>query len=228
MEALIAQCAGIILPDMPLLLAVGVAALLGSVSHCSMMCGPLVAVQMLSLNEQGKSQRTVMWYHLGRAFTYVMLGLLAVTAGSFVFSHTGKAVSSVMLFIAGMVFLVSALMPRKTHGCNAKYRRFDRLLGAHVPPAVAMGLRGILMGFMPCGMLISVLLIVATLGHPLNAVLAMMIFAFATIPVLQLAGFGALSLSRIFPRNMSRIGRVVMAANGVWLCGVGLQLVSAN
>lgn len=214
---------------MPLFLSVAVAGLVGSISHCSVMCSPLVAAQMLDMKKRKQSQYIILYYHAGRIVTYMLLGSAAFGFSHWLFSGGLQHFSSAMLLAAGVLFLSSARLPRKTHHCcSKKTQRLQWYIERLRLPMLIYFLRGVLMGFMPCGMIIAVLMAVATLTHLYEAMLAMVVFGLTTVPVLQLAGYGSLRLSRRYPVMSQKAGRVVMACNGLFLCGLGLNLVSVN
>ena len=229
MNQFLAQCGLDIAADSPLLLSVVIAGLVGSISHCSTMCSPLVAAQMLDLKQNRQPLWRMGFYHAGRIGTYMLLGMMAVFAGQWLFSGALNDVSHLMLALAGSIFVASAIFPRKTHHCCSK--RMSRVMQAlnRLPWAnLQYYLRGALMGFMPCGMLLSVLMLVSTLDSAPSALLVMFAFGLSTVPILQLAGMGALALNRRYPRFGAGLGRTVMAANGIFLYSLGLNLVRVN
>jgi len=229
LEQLWTQCSVIMPANTPLLLAVFVAGLVGSASHCSVMCSPAVMSQMLDLQSQKQSQLPMLFYHLGRIATYALLGVLSYLLADMVFGTALPRMSNALLLVAGATFLASAMLPRKTHRCcsdNIKglYAVLERLRSVYAIYTV----RGVLMGFMPCGLLISVLLLASTSDHVLTAAVIMILFGAATVPVLQLAGYGSLSLGRKFPHFSAKLGRASMAMNGLFLCAIGLNLVKLH
>ena len=227
MEWFFAACSSFYTADTPVFLGLLLAGLLGSISHCSLMCAPIAAAHMLDATAKGRPDWLMLLYHGGRVITYGLLGLLAATASSLIFSDVGAQTMQPLLFVAGAVFLFSALAPRRSHGCN-KHSPYMQKLKALLPasPALQFYLRGMLLGLMPCGMVIAALLLAATL--PVwQAPLGMMLFGLATVPMLQLTGYGALRLDRRFPRSMRAAGRSVMALCGVvfWVQGLGMLTI---
>lgn len=128
--------------------------------------------------------------------------------------------------MAGVMFVISALRPRQTHACcSHSLQGLLRWISGLHQPRLIYTLRGMLMGFMPCGLLIAALLLAATLPNALHAALGMALFGLATVPVLQLAGLGALRLSKNYPQATRIAGRSAMTINGLLLCALGMQLV---
>ncbi len=208
--------------------------LAGGFTHCLGMCGPLVSSETISCQSGCKSacsqkaQRRVdmvrvsgLSYHLGRATTYGALGFFAA-----LFSRQLSALaiwpflSSAMLFGAGLLFLLSALS-------NCKHANFFK------PSGKIAYFRGVLLGFIPCGLLYAALMMAATLIDPLSGMLAMWMFVLGTIPALLIASMGAEFLTRKWPNGVGkevgkelviqRFGRAMMAFNGVALLVVAAR-----
>lgn len=229
MEYIIAQCSELFLSNRPILFSVMAAGLLGSLSHCSVMCSPMVTAQMLQLNTQKKSQWHMVLYHAGRISTYGLLGVAVVLFGQWAFSGNLSEVAHIMMVLAGITFLLSAILPHKTHQCCSEKIQnvthyFDKLPIAEL----AIYIRGMLMGFTPCGMMLAVLLLVATFTSPFQAGITMLFFGLTTIPILQITGYGALSLAKRHPYIISKAGKGIMVLNGIFLCAIGLNIVSIS
>ncbi len=200
------------------------AGLVGSFSHCSVMCSPMVAAQMLGLHQQHRPVSLIMFYHAGRITTYILLGLLAIAASQSFFQGALEPYTHWLLVLAGMVFLASAILPRKTHSCCAgKLRNLHQQLHRLSFVSLSQFLKGMLMGLMPCGMVYAMLLMVATLQHWAQAASVMLLFGLATLPVLQVIGYGALRLGARHPQLSSRLSRGVLALNGLFLCSIGIS-----
>lgn len=224
----LAQCSSLLSSQSPLLLSVLLAGIAGSVSHCSVMCAPMVAAQMLKLQEERAAQWQMIYYHAGRISTYVMLAILANLAGQWLFSGAMHKIANMLLILAGVIFITGAIFPRKTHYACGHKMPFSTLLSAISNVRFQLYIKGFLMGFMPCGMVLSILLIAATLENAWLAAGITLLFGLATMPVLQLVGATALSLGKKHPTLATRLRRGTMALNGLFLCGIGLNLVSVN
>lgn len=229
MEMFLAQCATLLTTDYPLFFSVILAGLVGSISHCSVMCSPLVAAQMLRLKEERQPQSTLLYYHAGRLSSYVGLGVVAVSFSQLVFAGAIQPYTWFLLLAAGVTFVISALLPRKTHSCcSEKTQKLQLRINRLSTLRLAYYLRGMLMGFMPCGMVYAVLLTVATLNTVYEAGVIMFIFGLATLPALQFIGGGALRLSRYYPNFSTSLGRGVMVLNGLFLCGLSFNLLTLH
>lgn len=188
--------------------------LMGSLTHCLTMCGPVVACQAACGGACGTKMNTAsQWqYHAGRFFTYGLMGFFAA-----MFSLQLAALpfwpvfSRIMMVLAGLLFLVSAAFP-KQH----KFLSFS---------PKNMVLRGVMMSFMPCGLIYAALMMAATLSDPFSGMVAMWIFVLGTLPVLLLASSGAAALSREFEQIMNGVGRLGMACNGLALLAMAARVM---
>jgi sulfite exporter TauE/SafE len=176
--------------------------LVGSLGHCLGMCGPLVV--MVGLRSK-PSSGSVLWphtlYHLGRISVYVLLGLLAGSAGSAVglggsLSRLAATVSLLLglgVFLLGLGYL--GWLPVGRVGASAGWfsKAFARVMQLGGPAGVL--LLGALNGLLPCGLVYGALLIAASAGRALASALAMGLFGLGTVPALLALGLGAPSLS---------------------------------
>ncbi len=223
MESFLNYCTSFYNGDgFPLALIIFMAGLVGSVTHCSVMCSSFAASNLFDIRQRESCFWQVVTYHAGRIATYIMLGILAVYAARFVFAGNLQNISHIVLMAAGILFIISAIAPRKTHKCQMS--KFEKWLGhvAHFFSLKAVSfIRGAMMGLMPCGMVVSVLLMVSTVQSVLYAALLMAIFGLATTPMLHSAAWAIFSLGKHQRLLNINMGRVLMAFNGLVLCGLG-------
>lgn len=76
---------------------------------------------------------------------------------------------------------------------------------------------GVLLGFMPCGLIVSALMAAATAPSAIEAGVAMAAFAAGTMPALIAVAFGGRALRTRFPRAMHHVTRGFMAVSALWL-----------
>ena len=69
----------------------------------------------------------------------------------------------------------------------------------------ALGL-GLLWGWLPCGLVYSVLLIAATSGNASEGALIMISFGLGTLPAMLVTGMGAARLAQVMRRKSARMG----------------------
>jgi sulfite exporter TauE/SafE len=199
--------------------------LLGSLGHCLGMCGPLVLMVGLQLEARGWAGVPVhALYHATRVAVYVVLGAIVGEVGSLL------GLSSGFYQLAGAVSLTLGLGIVLVGVGYLGWLPLGRLEGAGawlnraMSQALRLGnLRGVLLlgalnGLLPCGLVYSSLLLVASTGSAGAGALGMLAFGLGTIPALLVVGAGSGSLSARVRQAMSRVA-------GVLIVLVGLQLI---
>lgn len=214
------------------LLAAGV---VGSFTHCAGMCGPFVLAQTTARLENIQTRDMNEWqrlrgaallpYHFGRLTTYTVLGTIgAVLAQSVVMLSGFHSLNGILLALAGLMFIATGLKSARLSSfvqVPAVLRRLGDFFAVRASRFFGnpVGLRGymlgVLLGFLPCGLLYSALFL-ASAYPPVTAALGMMLFALGTIPALFLISFGAGRLRR-FRAALVTLGQVFMFANGAVL-----------
>ena len=79
---------------------------------------------------------------------------------------------------------------------------------------------GVLLGFMPCGMIVSALMAASTAPHPLQAGLAMSLFGLGTMPALIGIALGGGLLKNKYPNGMRKITQGMMVFSALWLFAI--------
>jgi sulfite exporter TauE/SafE len=202
------------------------AGLVGGVTHCATMCGPFVLAQGGAMHKL--SDAALLPYHLGRMTTYVALAVLVhgVFNLVFVFSGAKALIAAPMLVLAGLLFLLSAfpaalrLFPWATRLPSIMpWRVVDKMMQALPRKDTAAGryLMGILLGFMPCGLVVAALLASATATSTFQAAYSMAFFAVGTMPALILVGLGAWHVHGRYPRFSSSFAQGAKVVSALWL-----------
>ena len=211
--------------------AVGV---LGGV-HCLGMCGGIVGA--ISLSHAGS--RAPVWprllaYNLGRMSSYVAAGALAGLLGALLLGALPQGQRVLELLAA--VFLV--LLGLYLGGWWPVLARLERLggrawrwiepLGRRFIPVRRTGQAfavGMVWGWLPCGLVYSVLVWALSAGGAANGALLMAAFALGTLPNLMLMGLFANRLARFVRNEQVRRGAgALLIAYGAWrLAGTLLQ-----
>lgn len=202
-------------------------------SHCAGMCGPFVLAQMrhgpAPMPVLGRlSQAALLPYHAGRLVTYTALGALAGTVAGVtaLFSPLHSILSvlalsaAALIFIATAIPLVGSLFPALLHvRLPVPARLFAQGYAWLARPRGATGRfgLGLLMGFMPCGMVIAALLTAAVMGTPAKSALAMAAFAVGTLPGLFTVALGGQTLSAFSPAALKIMQPLMLAASIVIL-----------
>ncbi len=214
MEALLVHCSATLSQHKGLFTIFFLGGLTGSLTHCLVMCGPVVACQSACGSSCGKrmSASSQWQYHLGRFLTYGALGFFAALfSKQLAMTAYWPTLSGAMMVAAGGLFLISAIVPNQ-----------HSLLG--MSPKNGF-LRGVLMSFMPCGLIYAALMMAATLTNPLAGMLAMWLFVLGTVPALLVASGSAAMLALKWQDIMRGIGRFGMAFNGLTLLVLAAKLM---
>lgn len=222
-----------------LVISLFLAGLVGGFTHCAGMCSPFVLAQVDNVNSarlRRISGLALLPYHFGRMTTYVALAVLvsSVINLAFVFSDLKALIAAPMLVLAGVIFLVSAfpqlssLFPwvaniqvaapyKLISSFSSKLLKNQNILGRY-------GL-GILLGFMPCGLVVSALLASATAPNILQTALAMAAFTVGTMPALILVALGGQTLKRKYPKASLRVSQGAMVISSLWLFALAGSMV---
>ncbi len=83
-------------------------------------------------------------------------------------------------------------------------------------------LLGVILGFLPCGLLYSAFLIAATFPNPLLAAFGMFLFGLGTFPALFIAGHGA-SLIKI--TQLKYVTKIIALVNAIMLLLMAIKLI---
>lgn len=213
------------------LFAVGLA---GSLVHCVGMCGPFVLGQVLGDLERTPARSYGEWqrlagaalvpYHLGRLTTYTLLGAVAGSATALFASTSAFGwLSGGLLVIAALLMIVQAL-GLALGGASplvGTVVRFAGPLSAARGNAARYGL-GVVLGFLPCGLLYGALAAAGGMASAIEGALAMMAFALGTVPALVAVGWGGL----LMRRRLSEHGR--WFASPLLLLNALFMLVAAS
>jgi len=233
----LAHCAAVAAGNGSLIAALFGAGLVGGLTHCVGMCGPFVLSQVAERQKAIPASRmrdfhrltgaALAPYHLGRATTYMALGALAALfAGGLIDLAGLKWLSAALLLAAALFFLAYGLerlgvrlpgqAPAGDGWWSRHVGRFARPLFAS-PTGLRGYLLGILLGFIPCGLLYGAITVAAASGDPLGGAFAMAAFAAGTVPALVAVGaFGSLAALR-WRAATARVGPALMIANAGFL-----------
>lgn len=243
LDGLAAICAGAV-GQPELILSLFVAGLAGSISHCAGMCGPFVLAQVtgrlgrVAADEYGTWARlrgaALLPYHLGRLTTYSALGAVAGgLTGEFVRTTEFRWVSSLFLLLAAALFLGqmgAAALPRPAQKLQARIAGgavsgVSRLVGGlFSDPRGWRGYAlGVVLGFLPCGLLYSALAAAASSGSAATGAAGMAAFVAATFPALFAVGTGATLFGRRWRGALARLAQPMLALNAVLLVAIAVR-----
>lgn len=180
------------------IIAVFFVGLLGGV-HCLGMCGSIVGVLTLQLPKDGAHWPFHLAYNSGRIASYTLAGLLvgAIGQAGLLFrdvvpvQHLLFALSSLMLIALGLYLAGIWNMVRHIEQAGGllwqHIQPLTRSLFPITSPARAF-LLGTLWGWLPCGLVYSVLITALASGHAQSGALIMLAFGLGTLPNLLFIG----------------------------------------
>ena len=211
---------------LPLLSAALLAGLLGS-AHCLGMCAGISG--LFAVNAEVASMRrsipTALVYNTGRIVTYAVLGTVVAAFGSVVIKASPNLAAGIRLLSGAIIILVGLKIAFDFRFLNV-IERMGGSLWARIAPAArklvpvtslpkAFAL-GLVWGWLPCGLVYSVLMIAATSASPAGGAATMAAFGIGTLPAMVLSGLGAARLSSILQHRATRIGLgLLVVAMGV-------------
>ena len=205
--------------------------------HCLGMCGGIITALSLGLPETVRQDRLkfvtlVGAYNLGRVFSYAVAGALAGMFG-YIFlglvrhpaGHYGiRILAGVILVLLGLHLAGWLPVLKRIEGAGARIWRVIRPLGQYFLPVDSPPkalLMGCLWGWLPCGLVYSVLLWSATAADPISGSLMMFCFGLGTLPSLITAGLLGDSLQRLFARaHIRKVFALIIISFGIvspWL-----------
>lgn len=221
---------------------------LGLVSslHCVQMCGPLVVSYSLSLSPRGASQQILahLSYNLGRVATYALLGAVAGLTGQSLglIGHLAGA-ENIVAIVSGALMIVAALLmlellPHKFLERFDPLRHTSRLLrplGRYISSPAISGkfFLGLMLGFLPCGLIYAALLKAMSTGTMLAGAVTMTAFGLGTVSALLAIGVFSTAFSRKLAQLNagdwgSRVTAVSIALLGIVLVWRGVMPMLAT
>lgn len=207
------------------------AGLMGSIHHCTGMCGPFIVAQIKNPSATGFGRlrgAALLPYHMGRISTYMLFGAVGAGLSNLIIgTPVQRGIAVGLLTIAGTLFLVSAFPKIKPTAMPEAFGTFAGFIGKYVgsaaKPFASSGgakqqyLLGVMLGFLPCTLVMAAVMAVAATGQPFIGMLGMLLFGLGTIPALFLVGTGAYSALKRWPAHMQKITTGMMAINGAGL-----------
>jgi sulfite exporter TauE/SafE len=180
------------------IIAVFFVGLLGGV-HCFGMCGSIVGILTAQLPKDGARWPFHLAYNSGRIASYTLAGLLVGAIGQaglllrdvVPVQHLLFALSSLMLIALGLYLAgIWSMVRRIEQVGSVLWQRIQPLTRSLFPitsPARAL-LLGSLWGWLPCGLVYSVLVTALASGHAQSGAMIMLVFGLGTLPNLLVIG----------------------------------------
>ena len=205
---------------LPILATSFLAGLLGS-AHCLGMCGGLsglfaVSATVASLRSQ---LPLALAYNLGRILSYTFLGTVVAVIGRTTvdaipaLAGPVRLASGAVIIIIGLQVMFGWRVLAALENMGAVlWKRLAPIAKGMIPattPSKAAGL-GLIWGWLPCGLVYSVLLISATMTSPLHGGLVMLAFGLGTMPAMVMSGLGASKMSALMSRHRLSAGLLIV------------------
>jgi len=205
---------------LPLIGAAFFTGLFGS-AHCFGMCAGISG--LISVNLEVISLRSqlplALAYNIGRVCSYAVLGGAVGALGGGVIRAVPDIAAPVRLASGLLIVLVGlqlafnwrVLAPLETAG-SLLWRRIAPSARGLLPVRTtrqAVGL-GLIWGWLPCGLVYSVLLVAATTANPVTGIVAMVAFGLGTLPAMIATGLSASRLARFMNRNRLGAGLLIV------------------
>jgi sulfite exporter TauE/SafE len=196
--------------------------------HCIGMCGGFVGAVSVHLPQQKSSKLPfLLAYNTGRILSYAMAGVVAglIGATSFFLSHILPIQKALYLVSSGMLILLGLYLAALWHGLTY-LEKIGSVLWKYIQPCSKKFIPiknlnqafilGGLWGWLPCGLVYSVLIAAVATGSAVNGGLLMLAFGIGTLPTLLAMGLAAVKL-KSFLQNIW-----VRRASGLLVIGFGL------
>lgn len=207
-------------------LAVFLIGLLGGV-HCAGMCGGIVSALSLQASGKGSAWPVHLAYNGGRIVSYAIAGALMGALGSLgLLLNNWLPVQITLYVVANLMMVALGLYLTGLTQTLAFTERAGQWLWRRVQPATRRFLPvrgvaqafplGMLWGWLPCGLVYSVLTMTLLSGSAGRGAAIMLAFGLGTLPNLMLAGL-LLVRFRSFVQ-----GRALRLASGVIVLAFGL------
>ena len=228
--------------------------MLGS-GHCLAMCGGITTMltsainKPLQTNQQGNipiavksntqqsspSLTLVIFYHIGRITSYSIIGAIvgftgAITAKNIGFPITGlRLIAAVFLIFLGLYLGQWLLWLNRIESLGKYLWKYLSPLAKYVIPvdskSKALGL-GALWGWLPCGLVYSMLTWSIASGEMITGAATMLFFGLGTLPALLALSFGIGSINKLLVKPaFKKTMAIMLIFYGVYSFIVAYQLM---
>jgi len=214
------------------------AGFLGS-AHCAAMCGG-IATALGAVPGGARRHRQLLLYHLGRIVSYGTAGAVAAALGAAAgFAFAVSRWSALLRLATAVMVVVIGLDIAFSGSARARWLRLPERWGARLwqraaplaraslpatPDARALVL-GLLWGWLPCGLVYSVLLAAAVAGSAASGAATMIVFGLGTLPAM--AGLSWVGARLPQPGgSLARLLGAALVACGLWTAVLPIAALS--
>lgn len=205
---------------LPVLTAAVITGFLGSV-HCFGMCGGISG--LFAINASVASLRTqipkAIAYNVGRILSYAFLGVAVAVLGKSAVASIPDLMAPIRLASGALIIFVGLqlafgwriLTPLENAGARL-WKRIAPAAKGLVPVETmpqALGL-GLIWGWLPCGLVYSVLLLAATTADATSGGMVMIAFGLGTMPAMVATGVSASKLAQFMSGKRLGAGLLII------------------
>lgn len=195
--------------------------------HCVGMCGGIVGAVTMTLPGSKPKWPFLLSYNLGRIGSYTLAGVVAggIGASSF-FLEQVLPIEKVLYALASLMLVLLGLYLAGIWRVLTRLEAVGGKLWQHIQPysrrllpvrTIAQSLLlGMLWGWLPCGLVYSVLVAAIATANPLQGGLLMLAFGLGTLPTLLAMGMAAVRLKSLLQNLWFR------RLSGLAIAGFGL------
>jgi sulfite exporter TauE/SafE len=215
-------------------------AFLGSIGHCTGMCGGFViAYTSAKISEKWRKTYSALahfLYNIGRVSSYVMLGIIFGYIGSVV-SVSMETKGFLFLFV-GIVMILMGLsllgqlkflnkIEFSIDSSNFFKKSFAKLMASE--SLISFYFLGMLNGFIPCGFTYFFLAVAIATTSIVDGALVMLLFGLSTVPILFSLGFvvGFLKQSK-FRNIMMKLASISIILFGLFTGFKAMMLINGQ
>lgn len=208
-------------------LSVFLVGLLGGV-HCVGMCGGIVTALSLSSATNRPAVPTLLAYNFGRVTSYALAGAIVGAIGASTLLLDGfMPVERVLYGLANVMLILLGLYLAGLSRAVLALERVGSVVWAQLQPLMKRFIpvrtlpqaffTGAVWGWLPCGLVYSVLISALATGSAAHGALLMLAFGAGTLPNLLAMGLFAKRLQTLTRKPMVRLAAgLLVAAFGVW------------
>lgn len=176
--------------------------------HCLGMCGGLISALGFTRQANQQGFTILLAYNLGRISSYAMAGALVGGLGAATLSLTGLHTAQQLLYFLAALFMIA--LGLYLAGIWRGVARLERIGSLFWPKLEPLSRRfipvksplqalpfGMIWGWLPCGLVYTILIWSLSAGSALNGLLLMLAFGLGTLPNLLLMGVAASRLNQL-------------------------------
>ena len=166
-------------------------------------------------------------YHLGRITTYCFIGFLCSFLTKIIADFFAVKIFSTILLTSAAVIFCAAAFDKKLF---PKIKIFTKikilpiaLFSSKINSSYGLNgyILGIILGFIPCGLLYGAFLLASTIHNPTFAIIGMFCFGLSTFPALFLVGLSGHFLKKI---RLKIFTKIILLINALLLFLMALNL----